>query len=118
MDAEDAAALRSAFKAMDSDRQSTVLAWQSEGNQADRPWTLGKTTTPKREWTVNRAALALARQTTDDEVARGWIALVIGEDTCQSFPPGALLGTLSTTEAERLAELAGLDSFAAAFAAA
>lgn len=118
MDPEDAAALRSAFNRMDKAEQSTVLTWQSEGNQADRPWTLGKTTTPKREWTVNRAALALARQTTDDEVARGWIALVIGEDTCQSFPPGALLGTLSTTEAERLAELAGLDSFAAALAAA
>lgn len=110
--------LRDEFHALSDDARSAVLGWQSQGNQADREWTLGKESAPKREWTVNAAALALARHTDDDEIARGWIALVIGDDLSQNFPPGALMGALSFSEAEQLLTLTGHDTFAAALAAA
>ena len=68
---------------------------------------------------MNSAAVGVARHAEGDtEIARGWIALVIGEDDCQTHPIGALLGSLSTSEAEKLAALTQSDTFAAAVAAA
>lgn len=109
---------RAAFDALPDDRRSLVLAWQSEGSTVGRRWVAPADKPSRWHVAVNTAAVLVAGHTDDDEIARAWIALVIGEDDCQRHPVGALLGSLSTTEAERLVDLAGHPTFAAALAAA
>lgn len=110
----EAQAAKSTFTRLPDDRRSLVLAWQSEANTVARPWTpLAKDPTL---WsvTVAMAACRIAGHTDDDEIARAWVALVIGDDDAQSHPVGALLGSLTLTEAERLRALTEADTFAAA----
>lgn len=113
---EDAQAAKIAFTDLPDDRRSLVLAWQSEATTVARSWTpLAKDPT---RWSVSvaMAACRIAAHTDDDEVARGWITLVIGDNDTDGHPVGALLGSLTLTEAEQLCELAGADTFAAAIA--
>ena len=112
--AEEAREAKQAYQRLPDDRQSLVLAWQSEANTAVRSFT-AKADKPSR-WSVlvSQAACGLAAHTDDDDIARAWLTLVMGEDTVQTHPVGALLGSLTLTEAERLCELVDLDTFAAA----
>lgn len=111
---QEAEEARRAYRHLPDDRQSLVLTWQSEANTAVRSFT-AKADKPSR-WSVlvSQAACGLAAHTDDDDIARAWLTLVMGEDTVQTHPVGALLGSLTLTEAERLCELVDLDTFAAA----
>lgn len=113
------AALRARFDTLDAAGKTAVLEWQGEGTEATRRWIPNNKDKATR-WTcaVNAAAVGIASHTTDTEIARGWIALVIGEDDTGTHPVGALLGSLTTTEAEQLASLTSEDTFAAAVEAA
>lgn len=105
-----------AYKALPQERQDRVLGWQAQGNRVGRSWEAPSSGATRWAITVNRAAIGLAAHTNDDDIARAWISLVIGDDDAQTFPPGALLGSLTVTEAQQLAELTQLDTFAAAIA--
>jgi hypothetical protein len=114
----DKATLRAAFDALDEASRSAVLHWQTEGSAAGRGWTPNdKDKTSRWVHAVNSAAVGIAGHTIDDEIARGWIALVIGDNDTTGHPVGALLGSLTGTEATRLAALATEDTFAAALEA-
>lgn len=112
--AEEAREAKQAYQRLPDDRQSLVRAWQSEASTVARSFT-AKADKPSR-WSVlvSQAACGLAAHTDDDDIARAWLTLVMGEDTVQTHPVGALLGSLTLTEAERLCELVDLDTFAAA----
>lgn len=118
MDDDSVSALRKRFSELDEVQRSTVLRWAAQGVEAGRAWQMPPHGVPRRAWEAARAAVELAGRTDDDETARGWIALVIGEDDCQTHPPGALIGSLTIEEADALTSLAFLhDTFAAALAA-
>ena len=108
------AATLAAFRALPEERRHRVTAWQAQGNHAGRSWEARPEGSTRWAIVVNTAAIGVARHTDDDDIARAWLSLVIGEDEVQTFPPGALFGSLSGTEATRLAELTELDTFAAA----
>ena len=111
--------LVAAYHALDKVASTDVTRWQGQGVDAGRPWSAPTEKVSRWHWAVNSAAVGVARHAEGDtEIARGWIALVIGEDDCQTHPIGALLGSLSTSEAEKLAALTQSDTFAAAVAAA
>gem|GEM_PF-5575659 len=120
VEAGDVTALRDALGRLDDMHRGNVQRWMREGQRAKRPWwTPGADVVPTRHFEVARAAIGMAGQERidDDEIARAWLALVIGEEQCQRHPPGALLGTLTIDEARKVADLAHLDNFAAALAA-
>jgi len=98
--------------------RDTLTRWQTEANQAGRPWHMGKQPVGQRRFSVARAAITVASQTLDDEIARGWVALVLGEVAIDGHGVGPLLGSLTISEADRLTELAALPTYAAAIAAA
>jgi hypothetical protein len=108
MDADDVVTLRRRHAALPKAAKERVDQWVREGAAANRPWGMGKAidAVPRRRWECARASIGLARRTEDDEIARGWIALVIGEDAIQSHPVGALIGSLTIEEADQLAALA------------
>lgn len=108
MDADDVVTLRRRHAALPKAGKERVDGWVREGAAASRPWGMGKAidAVPRRRWECARVSIGLARRTDDDEIARGWIALVIGEDAIQSHPVGALIGSLTIEEADQLAALA------------
>ena len=112
--ADEAAQVTANYKALSEAQRDKVTGWMAQGNQVGRSWEAPKVKPTRWAALCCQGAVQLARHTTDDDIARAWIALVIGEDDCQTHPVGALIGSLSVTEAERLVELTTLDNFAAA----
>jgi hypothetical protein len=108
MGADDVVTLRRRHAALPKAAKERVDQWVREGAAASRPWGMGKAidAVPRRRWECARASIGLARRTEDDEIARGWIALVVGEDAIQTHPVGALIGSLTIEEADQLAALA------------
>lgn len=115
--ADEHAATLAAYQALPVDSRRRVTVWQNQGIHVGRPWDAQPTGSTRWAITVNNAAVGIAHHTNDDDIARAWISLVIGEDDAQTFTPGALLGSLTTSEAEQLATLTQLDTFAAAIEA-
>jgi hypothetical protein len=108
VDAGDVDALRGEFARLDDRLRHDVARWAMEAGRAGRTWTMQKKgPVSRRRWEVSRAALALAALADgDDAIARAALALVLGEDDCQTHPIGALLGTLTIEEADRVAAIA------------
>jgi hypothetical protein len=107
MAADDVVTLRRRHAALPKAAKDRVDQWVREGAAASRPWGMGKAidAVAHRRWECARVAIGLARRTEDDEIARGWIALVIGDDAIQSHPVGTLIGSLTIDEADQLATL-------------
>jgi hypothetical protein len=107
--AAEADMVRAEFAALDDTIRHDVARWAMEAGRAGRTWTMqrnGKPVTLRRRQTSG-AALSLARLADgDDAVARAALAVVIGEDECQTHPVGALLGTLTIEEAGKLTQVA------------
>jgi hypothetical protein len=108
MPTEDVVGLRRRHAALPKAAKERVDQWVREGAAANRPWGMGKAldTVARRRWECARVAIGLARRTEDDEIARGWVALVVGDDATQTHPVGALIGSLTIDEADQLATLA------------
>jgi hypothetical protein len=106
--AVDVDGLRAEFASLDDRLRHDVARWAMEAGRAGRTWTMQKKgPVSRRRWEVSRAALALAALADgDDAIARAALALVLGEDDCQTHPIGALLGTLTIEEADRVAAIA------------
>jgi len=86
-----------------------VAHWMRQGAAVGQPWELTSNPVPLNHWAICLTAVLLAVHPAleggDDELARGWISLIVGEDEIHNHPPGALLSTFSTEEAERLQHL-------------
>lgn len=118
IDSEAVATLRTAAQNAPTEQRKIVSRWMREADAAKTPFQMGEPPVSKRCWTICRTALKLAYHdtTTDDEIVRGWLTLIIGEQDAQHHTVGALLGTLSTHEAEQLADLTLNETFAQAIA--
>ena len=107
-------ALQQFAQAAPADQRVAVQRWLKQGQAAKRPFhTASADPTTNRCVAAVEAALAVAEHTTDDEVARGWLALVtqIGD----SWPPGVIFGSMSVAKARKLLALAReCDSYAGA----
>lgn len=107
MSDEDVAAVRSAAKTLADEHRHTLVGWSKDGERDGRPWA-GNVLT-RRTWEIGRAAIACARHLHDpdgDGLTRAALAIVIGEDLQATWRTGAVLGSLSIEEAQRLHDVA------------
>lgn len=102
-DAYDAMVLQ--YGALTSSAKLLADSWGREAHEAQRSFSL-KQRPSTRRFEIMRAVLAWATLEADADVIRGAVGLVIGDEVQPAVTAGAALGSLSTTEASRLAELA------------
>jgi len=117
-------ALRDTVAGLD-DRQSAQLGqWARDAVTQRRPWASSDVT--ERTHAIALAAIACVRHMHDDDepdgLTRAALGEVIGEDLHPTWRTGAVLGSLSIDEAQRLARLvarfvAGTDTTVAAISA-
>ena len=111
VDASDQAALKTKAAAMSAPEAQACSGWRAEGRLNGHPWgTVVDGAWTARCWSLNRAALFCALHLYDPEVGdtyvRSALSLVIGEDVQPAWTTGAVIGSLSVEEAERLADIA------------
>ena len=112
VDDGDRVALKRKAAELPKDRAQRCAAWRAEGKRHGAPW--GGVTADgawsQRCWSDNRAALLCALHLWDDAdpdaLTRAALAVVTGEDVQPAWPTGALIGSLTVDQAERLADLA------------
>ena len=105
---EDADAIRAAMGKLEGDDLGTVRAWTRDAREQDRPWSNGADITT-RGFAVARAALRCIRAFTyagRDAHTRAAIAYVLTDDLQPTWRTGAVLGSLTTDQADQLADLA------------
>ena len=105
---EDADAIRAAMGKLEGEDLDTMRAWVRDANKQERPWSNGTDITT-RGFAVARAALRCIRAfpyAGRDAKTRAAIAYVVGDDLQQAWRTGAVLGSLSTGQADELADLA------------
>lgn len=106
---EDVAAITRAGNNLQIERRQRVAAWVQEAKRAGQPW--GPVNgMAERTFALYVAAVRCARELWDDEhpdaLTRAALSLVIGEDVQPAWSTGAVIGSLTIAEAERLDELA------------
>lgn len=111
---EDRDALKRKAAELEPTRAQRCAAWRAEGKRHGHPWggaVDGAWT--QRCWSDNRAALLCAihlYDPDDDEIGESYVraalSLVIGTDVQPTWATGAVIGTLTIDEAERLSDIA------------
>lgn len=114
VDAGDVAALKVKATTLDGPRAEACHAWRAQGRRHGSPWggvVDGAWT--QRCWSGNRAALLCAQHLLDPDdpevgetYVRAALSIVIGEELQPAWTTGAVIGSLSVEEAERLADIA------------
>lgn len=94
-------------------RQYVASRWAGEAERHGRPWTAEGGVVHERHAAVLHAAIACAQHLYDeddgqDALARAALALVVGEEVQPTWRTGAVLGSLTTAQAQRLTEIAAL----------
>lgn len=106
-------ALKNKAAELDKARAQRCAAWRKEGERHGHPWggvIDGGWT--QRCWSDNRAALLCATHLYDPDgedgetYVRAALAVVIGSDVQPTWATGAVIGSLTIDEAERLADIA------------
>lgn len=106
---EEVSAIKAATRALPKERAQRVAAWMAEAKRGGHPW--GSTTAMgERTFSLCVAAVRCVTELWDDEhpdaLTRAALHLVIGEELQPTWTTGAVLGSLTIAEAERLDELA------------
>lgn len=105
---DDATVLREAVGKLTGEDMDTMRCWVLDAKAQERPWSSGETIS-ERGFAVCRAALRCIRAfpySGRDARTRAAIAYVLVEDLQPSWRTGAVLGSLSTDQADQLADLA------------
>jgi len=107
----DAADLKATVAAMTPDHKAVLQAWMTDAKLGGRPWRFAKGST-RRVAAINAAAFALvlygvdASDLGDDTAARRLVKLAIGLDIQPAWSLGAVLGSLTLSEAKSLTSIA------------
>ena len=94
-------------------RRYVASRWAGEGQRHGRPWTAEGGVVHERHAAVLHAAIACAAHLYDEDdgldgLTRAALAMVLGEEVQPAWRTGAALGSLTTAQAKRLAEIAAL----------
>ena len=102
-------ALKNSVNNLDDNRKLLASAWAADGKRAGRPFATLKNMN-RRCWSIMRAVLRCAQHLHDDDnpdtLTRAALEIVLGEDLQPDWNTGAVLGSLTTTQADELADIA------------
>lgn len=109
---QQAAAVVAATTDWPAERAQQAAAWANEAKRGARPFHLAPDQRTQRTGAILLAAVACLDHLWDDDPAdldqlvRAALTMAIGEDLQPAWPTGAVLGSLTLTQAQRLAEIA------------
>ncbi len=104
----DGTATRDAARALPPEAVAVMRRWLGDAKQQGRSWgppSTGQWST--RTVALVEAATACLTHLCDDELIRAALSVVLGEDVQPAWHTGAVIGSLTIDEADRLTQIAG-----------